>query len=316
MSFLGKYQSILFKILVSTSLIGFLLLLAEPAQILQSIRNIDFGSYLLAIFIYLMAQIINAKKWHLLLPEVEFLTLLKFTFIGAFYTMILPGQLSGEIAKTWRLAKGTSIAEQVAASVFIDRVTGIIALLVLAFMGASFSTAEVAGFIIFPSALVVMILFLSIFLMRVQAIQLSVKSMLHWLMDPFPYLRSQLPRVIKLVDHLAYYSGAHRKLMISIFVGFVFQAAVVAIAFLFSKALGITIGFLDLAWIMGAISLLIFLPISVSGIGVRELGFVGILSLFEIDVSTALTLSILIFSLQIIGAAIGAVFELTAKGKS
>jgi hypothetical protein len=67
---------------------------------------------------------------------------------------------------------------------------------------------------------------------------------------------------------------------------------------------------------MGLISLLVFLPISISGIGVRELGFVGVLRLFEIDISTALTLSLLVFSLQIVGAAIGALFELTVKGKT
>ena len=56
-----------------------------------------------------------------------------------------------------------------------------------------------------------------------------------------------------------------------------------------------------------------FLPISISGIGVRELGFVGILGFFDVDLSTAVTLSLLVFSLQIVGAAIGALFELTVK---
>jgi uncharacterized membrane protein YbhN (UPF0104 family) len=152
--------------------------------------------------------------------------------------------------------------------------------------------------------------------MRVTAIQLLAKTVVQWMMHPFQILQNQLPKVLKLLEHLANYSNAHQKLLVSIFIGIIFQATVVAIAFLFARALGIDIGFLDLSWIMGLISLLVFLPISISGIGVRELGFVGVLRLFEIDISTALTLSLLVFSLQIVGAAIGALFELTVKGKT
>jgi uncharacterized protein (TIRG00374 family) len=315
LSFFREYQSVLFKILVSASLIGFLFFFAQPAQIIESIRNVDFSTYVLGIFIYLAAQVVYAGKWHLLLPEVEFFVLLKFTFIGAFYSLVLPGQISGEIAKTWRLGKGTRIAELVAASVFIDRITGIIALLLLALIGASFSTSEAAAVIVFPCAVLVIILFLSLFLMRIPAIELFSKTVARWMMHPFPFLQNQLPKVLRLLEHLAYYSNAHQKLLVSICIGFIFQSAVVAIAFLFARALGISIGLLDLSWIMGVISLLVFLPISISGMGVRELGFVGILHLFEVDISTALTLSLLLFSMQIVGAAIGAVFELSVKGK-
>jgi uncharacterized protein (TIRG00374 family) len=296
-------------------LLGFLFFFTDPASIVESALKVTPVTYLLVLSLYFIAHAINSAKWYLLLPEVPILTLVRSNFVGAFYSLILPGQVSGEIAKTWRLAKGTPIAEQVAASVFVDRVTGLIALLVLALIGASLSKSDVAGFILLPCAMAVAILSLSLFLMGVSAIQNFIQSTMKWVVEPVPLLRNQLPKALKLLDHLAYYSQAQLKLILAILLGTIFQAVVIAITVLFSHSLGANIGFLDLAWIVGIISLMIFLPISISGIGVRELGFVGILSFFEIDLSTAVTLSLLVFSLQIVGAAIGALFELTAKGK-
>ncbi len=316
MAYSKKNRTLYFKLFVSISLLGFLLFFTEPARIVESALKITPVTYLLALSLYFLAHAVNSAKWHLLLPEISILTLAKFNFVGAFYSLVLPGQISGEIAKTWRLAKGNPIAEQVAASVFIDRVTGIIALLVLALIGASLSKSDIAGFILLPCAMAVVILFLSLFLMRVAAIQNFVQSSMKWVVEPIPLVRNQLPKVLKVLAHLAYYSHAPSKLIVAILMGSIFQAAVIAITVLFSHSLGANIGFLDLAWIIGIISLMVFLPISISGIGVRELGFVGILSFFEIDISTAVTLSLLLFSLQIVGAAIGALFELTAKGKT
>ena len=313
MAYLKKNRSL--KFFVSISLLGFLLFFAEPARIVESASKITPITYLLAVFLYFIAHAINSAKWHLLLPEVSFLTLVKFNFVGAFYSLILPGQISGEIAKTWRLARGNQIAEQVAASVFIDRMTGIIALLVLALIGASLSKSDAAGFILLPCAIAVVILFLSLFLMRVPTVQNLVRSLLEWMIEPFPMLHNQLPKALRLVEHLVHYSHAHLNLVLAIFLGIIFQAAVTANAVLFSHSLGANIGIFDLAWVMCIISLMVFLPITISGIGVRELGFVGTLSLFGIDISTAITLSLLLFSLQLVGAALGALFELTAKGK-
>ena len=315
MAFLKKNRALYFKLFISISLLGFLLFFTDPASIVESALKITPVTYLFALSLYFIAHVINSAKWYLLLPEVPILTLVRFTFVGAFYSLILPGQVSGEIAKTWRLAKGTPIAEQVAASVFVDRVTGLIALLVLTLIGASLSKSDVAGFILLPCAMALVILFFSLFLMRVSAVHNFIQSSMKWIVEPIPLLRDQLPKALKLLDHLAHYSRAQIKVFLAIFLGSIFQAVVIAITAIFSYSLGADIGFLDMAWIVGIISLMTFLPISISGIGVRELGFVGILSFFEVDMSTAVTLSLLIFSLQIVGAVIGALFELTDKGK-
>ena len=61
--------------------------------------------------------------------------LVQLTFIGHFYNMLLPGQVGGEAVKSVRLAQlGVSPAGAVF-SVVADRITGLLALLVLGAVG-------------------------------------------------------------------------------------------------------------------------------------------------------------------------------------
>ncbi len=312
MNFLRHHQSSLVKLLISGSLVGFLLVFAEPAEILNSVRAIDVGTYLLAATLYLLVQLISASKWHLLIPEIRFIQLLKFTFVGAYYSLILPGQVSGEVAKVWRIAKGSTIAEHIAASVFIDRMTGVIALFMLALAGAGLSQSGVASFVMIPAALATLLLLICIFLMRLAAIEKFSKWLVTSIMSRQSLLYQQLPKVIKLLDHLVQYSRQPLRVFSSILIGILLQFTIVLITFVMSNALGLQLALVDLTWIMGIISLLIFLPISISGIGVRELGFVGVLGLFDVGVAEAMTVSLLTFSLQILGAMTGAALELLA----
>jgi len=64
---------------------------------------------------------------------------------------------------------------------------------------------------------------------------------------------------------------------------------------LIALLLGINIPILQLAGVIILVNFLISLPISVNGIGIREFGFIGLFSLFGIDNTVALTISMLDF---------------------
>jgi len=82
---------------------------------------------------------------------------------------------------------------------------------------------------------------------------------------------------------------------------------------LIALLLGINIPILQLAGVIILVNFLISLPISVNGIGIREFGFIGLFSLFGIDNTVALTISMLDFSLFIIPTIIGAMNLLAIK---
>jgi len=53
------------------------------------------------------------------------------------------------------------------------------------------------------------------------------------------------------------------------------------------------------------------LPISIAGIGLREGGYVGLLAIFGIAATPALSLSLSLFAYTLVGALLGWIAELT-----
>jgi hypothetical protein len=153
------------------------------------------------------------------------------------------------------------------ASVFVDRVTGLIGLLLLTVICAAISTKPEADFVIWPSALVIVALLSVVLLLRVQALLTLSKSIVERLLHRVALLKNQTPKVLKLVDHLAAYSRAAPSVFVSILIGTLYQSLLAGIIYIIAQDIGITIAFYDIAWIFGMISLLTFLPISISGTG-------------------------------------------------
>jgi uncharacterized protein (TIRG00374 family) len=83
----------------------------------------------------------------------------------------------------------------------------------------------------------------------------------------------------------------------------------VASSYILAGALGIGVSFVALIWIRSLVFMLTLIPISVAGIGLREIGFAGLLALYGIDMPTAIAFSFANFGLQLGMAAIGAVCE-------
>ncbi|MGD9160520.1 MAG: hypothetical protein PVG39_19040, partial [Desulfobacteraceae bacterium] len=66
-------------------------------------------------------------------------------------------------------------------------------------------------------------------------------------------------------------------------------------------------------WLISLVAIVLFLPISLAGLGIREGSFVVLLSLFSVPNEKAVALSLIFFSLQLIASAIGAIIEILRK---
>ena len=83
--------------------------------------------------------------------------------------------------------------------------------------------------------------------------------------------------------------------------------------YLLSRELHLAIGFYDWSWIVGALTLALFLPLTIGGLGIREGTLIGILALYGYGSETAVALSFVAFSFIIMVAIIGAALSFTIK---
>jgi hypothetical protein len=114
----------------------------------------------------------------------------------------------------------------------------------------------------------------------------------------------------RLFDAWLIYLKMPRLLLNSVLLGSFFQLMCVAIVAVLANGLGLSVSWVDWCWIFSVVSLAVFLPLTIAGIGIREGAFVGTLSLLDIPLEKGLALSFSLFGLNLLTALVGGLIEL------
>lgn len=302
------------KLLFGILLVGWFLSHADLSLVVSNILSVQTSRLLCSLFLYFLAHYINSLKWHLLLRQYNLLKLFRLTLVAQYYSLLLPGQMAGEVVKAYRLGKGNTDAERVAASVLVDRLTGLIGLLLVGVAGLFWTEASV------PQPLVwglggtivvgVAILYSVQFRWLIGLINLLLRS-----------LENSLPATAKLTGQSRLLLNEWRKylkrpatLLCSVALGVIFQLTAVWITQILAAGFNIFLSLSDWCWIFATVSLALFLPVTIGGIGIREGAFLVLLGWLAVPAEQALALSLSLFGLQVIGATVGGILEI--KGAS
>ncbi|MFA5841400.1 MAG: lysylphosphatidylglycerol synthase transmembrane domain-containing protein [Candidatus Paceibacterota bacterium] len=303
----GKILKILFSLFLFVCVI--LVLKINLPSVLVFIKNIPVVYIFSALLVYLLAVFVASIKWRLFLPNYSIRRILRYTFVGQFYSVILPGQFVGEAAKAYRLGAVNKNLEEVGASVLLDKATGILGILIVAFVGIVFTGSFL------PPALLYIILFgliicvLVLLLLRREEVYVFVHRKILSAEDRHLALNSFLRFIRIFVEHWHEYSRRTGRLLLSVFAGVIYQLLIVALIAILASGLNIYLSFFDWSWIFGIVSVSVFIPVTIGGIGLREGVFVGLLSLLHVSPELAVSLSLASFAFQLLGALIGGTFE-------
>jgi len=279
------------KSFLTLSLLTWLLMRSNWSQLYHTFMQVSLNSVLLAGLLIGSALTINAVKWQLLLKNYHLLKLFNLNLVALYYSILLPGQIFGEVVKAYRLGKGQPAAEQIAASVAVDKITGLLGVLLVG-MGGFYASSQPL-----PPILGKMFLGMTVFLI------LCLFSAKLWETPLNRY--ASLERLLT-----AWISYRPQVLLNSIFLGIVFQFLSVAIIKTLAQGLQIPLTWEDTCWVFAVVSLALILPLTLAGIGIREGAFVGTLSLLGIPSEKALALSFSIFGLTLLTATVGGLLEL------
>jgi len=297
-------------------LLGYLLSKINLSHTFSNIFSLPLSVVAASILLYLLSVWISAVKWRFLLPRYTVSKLVKVCMIGIYYNLILPGQLVGEGVKGYYLIKKGD-ARQVIASIVVDKITGLIGLLIVALGGTFFSKQLVVQDIAYVLAVFTVFFIIISSALRIQKFFLIILDLLSNFENRLPRLKgfsSHLTQI--LYDYRAYLKEPVILIKAVIF-GILFQLSGVIIIMLMARGIQIRTPFADLCWIYGIVSIAILLPLTIGGIGVREGTFIGILGQLGVASEKALALSLMIFGIQIFGALIGGIlgFEINFKRK-
>lgn len=306
-----KAYSLGFKILISCGLLGILLYNTNLLRILRLFQEYSLYTIVLAMLSHLTAAFIAAIKWHTLLPSYPFKTIAEISFIRNFYSVFFFGQVTGDFMRIYMLRHQDKTAlSKITASVLIDRITGFLSLSLVGGYGLLQTQRFVprillwliTGIILTSSGILLSLRFSNI-TRRLLYIEEQGNT-------PSKFLKKVRQYSATFAASFLSYSRNLTSLLLSTVYGIIFQLFCITATVILARGLNIAIPFVDWCWIFWTTTIILFIPISISGLGLREGSFVGLLSLFGIPTEKAIALSFSVFGLEFFLGILGGILEL------
>lgn len=301
------------KLVVGASLIGLLLARMNGQAIGAAFQRYNASALAAAIALTFLGTGVASLRWKLLVPEVPYLRLLRYSLIGQFYSVVLPGQVAGEAVKAWRISRGAIDPTRLVASVLIDRVVGLIGLLLVATAGIALTRDAFAGRLLLPMAGLASALVAGLFALAVPSVYRLASRLIHHAGAWAPRLGHIAAKALLFLGAWRDYAQSPWRLTLSLVFGVIFQLLGVAIYLLLANNMGIEIAAAHWMWIAGVTAIAVLLPLSIGGIGLREGALVAMLAQFGIPGESALALSLGIFGIMLLLAVAGWIAEVTDR---
>ena len=274
----------LLKVLISAGLFFLLSRSVDLSQFRDEISQADPLLFVLGCLVIVLNYVIGAVRWGVLTGKgsPNFLTLLKFYFLGAFFNNFMPSSIGGDAYKMYRLGKELGDTVKGVAATFMDRFMGVLALFCL----SSFGLLSFWGF----KGLGVLILFVGGVLFGLWFLKFAARW--HPLLEKFQRI-------------IYSYKDQRGVLIKSLLLSFGVQFCSVGAELLAFYSLGIYPPLGQAIFFLPLINFAAFLPVSFNGLGVQDGLFIFAFAKVGIAREAALSASLVYHFMRLIVSLIG-----------
>lgn len=278
------------------------------ALIVRQVGEPDFGvpvgprllaGVLAAAALLMAGQAVAALRWKVVLgagsPPWAYLT--RLYYIGAFFSLFLPTVVGGDVVRAAAAAQATRRPGGVVASVLVDRLLGVLALVVYGLVGillapdvtarlVAAATVELPGAGLVAAAVVGFILLVVLF-------RRALRS---------PTLQATVAEGWTAVRELA---RSPRALASAVALGFVVQGIYILLWVVLARSVALPVP--DRLLVLGVpvVSFFAMLPVTLNGLGVREGAWLLLLTGSGIPHDQVVGFSLLYFAANLVAGAIG-----------
>ena len=299
----GKYSLFIIKLLISLSVIFLLLVNIDFKVIYNIILKQPLHLFLFIIFISYLQVALNALIQHQILLIFNFRLglwdIYKHNFISTLFLFVIPAFFAPDLYLSVYYGKKFKNFQKIIIGLLFNRIIGFIiffcfSVLALIFMKDNILKLSDNIRINFRMSIVYIIIILGSITLSLFFLRKIIKKIVKGIKEKYNIIKKDFIANIKKVSFIFL-------LKIFYYLFSIFVRALIA------KILGINIPILYLVGIIILVNFLVVLPISINGIGIREIGYIGLMHIFNIDMHLALTVSILDFSIIVIAAITGGI---------
>lgn len=244
-------------------------------EVLNNFKDMNLYYFFMASLIHLLSVYISSIRLKLFIEEkISVNKLFAVNMIGTFFNNFLPGATGGDAVKLYYIYKHTGKGMLSAASIFMDRYVGLFSLISIGFVSFLFGYNKLIGTGVeyFIPLIFVMFIITSgiIFGLR---------------------LGRRFKRIAVFYDYFHMYMKQKKIILNSILYSVVIQLLVINAAYIVSVGLGANMSLANMLIFLPIIITITSVPISISGMGVREGAFVILLGLVDVDKGMAVSIS-------------------------
>lgn len=271
---------IILKLCVAISLLIFIYLNINKYEAVRTLNNLSFFWISISIFILIIITFLNSLRIKNIISIFDELSAYKaweVTVVSNAATFFLFPGITSELSRFYLIKKFTNASRsEIFISLIYDRLCGAIASFFMSIIGGLLifqKIYEIEKIIIFFSIAVIFLLFLYIFINI---------GKLKYIITYIPKLRS-VHFINKLIDISDQVENNKILFLFNIFISLLIQFGAILIVYVISYDLEKLIDIRMLMLLMPAMTIIISLPITFGGIGLRELTFAAGFSLIHIS---------------------------------
>lgn len=301
-----KNLNVILKILVSGSLLYLLFRGMDMEGFLKTVKGIDLKAVALLIFLYLIVQITAAYRWSILLKNsmnISYPKLISIYLVGMFFNNFMPSMIGGDIAKGYYLYKASGKGGASVASLFMDRYSGFTALMAITFVAA------IIGYPLVKGTIVPLLLAVLIGAYLIASLVLWIESLHGWALNILGRLKlfGLNEKIDSLYQSIMEYKGSYGILSKAFLLSLIVQSVVIISYYALARGLGMALPFGYFFLLIPLTTAVAMIPISLSGLGIREGAFVFLFTKVGATQTEALSLSLLWFFITVFVNLIGGI---------
>jgi len=274
-----------------------------------ALKLADWWWLVVGVVVFFVCTVVATARWKILLAvqgiHMTWLRTWQLFMVGLFFNLFMLGSTGGDVVKmflTMREARENKAAALL--SVFMDRVIGMLALIFLsvAFLFFRYDMLSRAE----GSATLLHLLLWLLAGALLVIVGMFVVSGLGWV----HYLPSWTPlrgRIVEISAACHLYAKGWRRTIWAFLISFPLFGMFFTTFYCAARAFTDQLGVVDIFSVMPIVAVITAIPISVSGIGVREGLFVSLLAPFGVTAAVATLISITGFLINTVGSLAGGV---------
>ena len=286
-----KRIKFLVKFLFGIIILVYLFTKTSVQEFIHLLANANYKYYFWGVILYIIGQIISAKKWMILSQRLKFnysfQRYLNLYFLGMFYNMFLPTNIGGDVIKVAKMRdEQPENIKRGVISVLSDRITGVLVLFVFVS----------AGFMYYKDIQIINAIGIFIICSTILGILGFTCVMKN---------ENIIPEKYKNIHNLISLICEKKCVMKIIILSLIFHILLIIIHAFIAKMYNLNIPIMYYLLLYPITAIVASLPVSINGIGLKELVYVYMLKSFNIDNSTAIlfamTLNMIILFASLFG---------------